>query len=178
MFLQSGKFFERFILSSRFSIFFTVIFGVVGAFIMIVLGSLNILVGLWKLFQLFFDYSQLEKFEKIIVANIISAVDEYLIATVLLIFSIGLYELFIGKITEDSLVRSGAKILVINDLDQLKEKLAKVIIIVLIVTYFKYALELDYTRVADLLYLSGGIFLIALSIHFISGSKDKKKNSD
>ncbi len=174
---KSGKFFERFILNSRFSIFFTVIFGLIGTFIMIILGSLNIIMAVWKLFQLFFNYSQLEKYEKVIVTNIISAVDEYLIATVLIIFSIGLYELFIRKITEDSLLRSGAKILIIDNLDQLKEKLAKVIIIVLIVTYFKYALELDYTRVIDLFILSGGIFLIALSVYFISGNKENKNES-
>lgn len=176
MLQKSGNFFERFILNSRYSIFFTVIFGLIGTFIMIILGSLNVIVAVIKLFQLFFDFSQLEKYEKVIVTNIISAIDAYLIATVLIIFSFGLYELFIGKITEDSLVRSGAKILIIDDLDQLKEKLAKVIIIVLIVTYFKYALELDYTRVSELFFLSGGIFLIALSIYFISGTSKEKKN--
>lgn len=162
---------ERLIMNSRLIILVAVVFGLISAIIMVILGSYNVVNGIIKAVELFFHYAAFEELENEIVKNVISAVDNYLIATVLLIFSIGLYELFISKIELDE--RTSPKILVIKDLDQLKENLAKVIIIVLIVTYFKYALEMLYPKAFDLLFFSAGIFLVALSVYFIRQKKEK-----
>lgn len=167
---------QRILLNSRFVIIIAVICGIFSAFMMIILGSFNVVAALLKLIQLFGHYAEAEALEKMIVTFIISAVDEYLIATVLLIFSIGLYELFISKLDYSNEENRGPQILVIHDLDQLKENLAKVIIIVLIVTYFKYALEIDYKHMTELLYLSVGIFLIAAAMFFMSYKKDKPRH--
>lgn len=166
---------QRVLLDARFMIIIAVVCGILSAFMMVILGSYNVVEAFIKLIQLFNHFAQAETIEKYVVTSIISAVDEYLIATVLLIFSIGLYELFISKLDYGNEGKSGPQILVIHDLDQLKENLAKVIIIVLIVTYFKYALEIDYRQMIELLYLSVGIFLIALSLFFIS-HKHKEKD--
>lgn len=159
------KIIERLIIQSRLIILVAVVFGLISAIVMVILGSYSVINGLIKGVQIFFDYAHYEQLENDIVKNIITAVDTYLIATVLLIFSFGLYELFISKISMDETRSSG--ILVIKDLDQLKENLAKVIIIVLVVTYFKFALEMVYPKAVDLLSLAAGIFLVALSVFFI-----------
>ncbi len=100
------------------------------------------------------------------VTHIVEVVDGYLLATVMLIFSLGLYELFISDIDqakEDK--RASSKILVINSLDDLKSRLAKVILMILIVTLFEEALNMKLSTPIDLLYLGGSIALIALALY-------------
>ena len=58
------------------------------------------------------------------------------------------------------------RILVIHSLDDLKEKLAKVIFLILIVRYFEYALDTDIATPRDLLSLAAGIVFIAIAIWF------------
>jgi uncharacterized membrane protein YqhA len=55
---------------------------------------------------------------------------------------------------------------VINSLDDLKSRLAKVILMILIVTLFEEAINMKLTTPLDLVYLGGSIALIALSLYF------------
>ena len=57
------------------------------------------------------------------------------------------------------------KILAISSLDDLKSKLLKVVVIVLVVTFFKYALDYEYKNPVDLMLLAGGTVLIAISAY-------------
>ncbi len=97
------------------------------------------------------------------VGLIITAVDDFLLGTVLLIFSLGLYELFISKIEG---AEQGNKILLIRNLDDLKNRLAKVILMILIVTFFKKVIQSEYHDPLSVLYLAAGILMIALAIYF------------
>lgn len=99
------------------------------------------------------------------VTHIVEVVDGYLLATVMLIFSLGLYELFISDIDQAHGSRSSSKILVIDNLDDLKSRLAKVILMILIVTLFEEALNIKIENPLDLLYLGGSIALVALSLY-------------
>jgi uncharacterized membrane protein YqhA len=99
------------------------------------------------------------------VSHIVEVVDGYLLATVMLIFSLGLYELFISDIDQAHGDKSSSKILVINSLDDLKSRLAKVILMIMIVTLFEEALNMKLTAPIDLLYLGGSIALIALALY-------------
>lgn len=99
------------------------------------------------------------------VSHIVEVVDGYLLATVLLIFSLGLYELFISDIDQAHGSRASSKILVIGSLDDLKSRLAKVILMILIVTLFEQALNMKLSSPIDLLYLGGSIALIALALY-------------
>jgi uncharacterized membrane protein YqhA len=99
------------------------------------------------------------------VSHIVEVVDGYLLATVLLIFSLGLYELFISDIDQAHGSRASSKILVIGSLDDLKSRLAKVILMILIVTLFEEALNMKLSSPIDLLYLGGSIALIALALY-------------
>jgi uncharacterized membrane protein YqhA len=95
------------------------------------------------------------------ITNIASVIDGYLFATIMLIFAMGLYELFISKIDVAESNELARRILLIRSIDDLKDRLAKIIFLVLIVKYFEYALHLSYTTPLDLLQLAGGILLIA-----------------
>jgi uncharacterized membrane protein YqhA len=99
-------------------------------------------------------------------AHIVSVVDGYLLATFMLIFAFGLYELFVGDIDEASNEKSSSKILVIKSLDDLKQRLAKVVIMILIVTLFERTLTMDIKQPLDLLYMALAIALIGLALYF------------
>ena len=72
--------------------------------------------------------------------QIISSIDLFLIGIVLLIFGFGVYELFISEI-EFAKNKFTDSTLKIKSLDQLKNKIIKVIIIVLIVKFFEKSSE-------------------------------------
>jgi uncharacterized membrane protein YqhA len=105
------------------------------------------------------------------IASIAKVIDGYLFATIMLIFAMGLYELFIGKIevAEDNPIAE--RILLIRSIDDLKDRLAKVVFLILIVTYFEYALRGTYDTGQDLLYLATGIALVAAAIWLTSRTR-------
>jgi len=95
----------------------------------------------------------------------VSSIDEYLFATVLLIFGIGIYELFINKIDVVNKQKdSRPNWLKINSIDDLKSSLGKVILMILIVSFFEHSLNIHYEGISDLLLLGVGILLIAASL--------------
>jgi uncharacterized membrane protein YqhA len=100
------------------------------------------------------------------ISHIVEVVDGYLLATVMLIFSLGLYELFVSDIDQAHGSRASSKILVINSLDDLKSRLAKVILMIMIVTLFEEALNMKLSTPVDLLSLGGAIALIAVALYF------------
>jgi uncharacterized membrane protein YqhA len=100
-----------------------------------------------------------------VVAHVAEIVDGYLFATILIIFALGLYELFISKIDAIENSAIAPRLLLIRSLDDLKERLAKVVFLILIVRYFQYALESTPHSALDLLYLAVGIALIAVSLY-------------
>lgn len=100
------------------------------------------------------------------VGRIIAAVDAFLVGTVLLIFGIGLYELFVSKIDAAETDGRSSRVLVVHSLDDLKERLGKVVVMALVVTFFKQAVEmkndaqtLAFYALAVLL-ISGAFFLL------------------
>ncbi len=99
------------------------------------------------------------------VSHIVEVVDGYLLATVMLIFSLGLYELFISDIDQAHGSKASSKILVISNLDDLKSRLAKVILMIMIVTLFEEALNMKMSTPLDLVYLGASIALIALALY-------------
>jgi len=106
----------------------------------------------------------------------IPAVDNYLFATILLIISMGLYELFISEIDPASRKeKTRPNWLRVNDLDDLTSRIGEVVIMILIVTFFKQSFSMKYDRPMDLLILGAGVLLISGSLvvahHVSSGRK-------
>ena len=105
------------------------------------------------------------------VTHVVEIIDGYLLATVLLIFALGLYELFISKIDVAKYENVSSNVLVIRSLDDLKNRLAKVILMILIVKFFEHAIGLNYESPLALLYLAGGIALIGLALYLTHASE-------
>jgi len=159
--------FENTLWGTRFFVLLAVIFSMIGGIGLFIVASVDVTHVVGMIWNNYFNAAQhLEGFHERIVAELIGAIDLYLIAIVLFIFGFGLYELFISKI--DVAERSAAsRILEIHSLDELKDKLAKVIIMVLIVGFFKRAMHTTYSGAMDMLALAGAILGLALAFYFM-----------
>lgn len=107
------------------------------------------------------------------VKHVVEIVDGFLLSTILLIFSMGLYELFISKIDLASDSEHASSVLVVENLDDLKSRLAKVIMMILIVRFFEFAIEMKFTGSMDLLQFAAGIAFLGLAL-YLSHLGDKK----
>jgi len=99
------------------------------------------------------------------VTHVVEVVDGYLLATFLLIFALGLYELFVSKIDMAEKAENSSQVLLINSLDDLKGRLAKVVLMILVVRYFEYALGMSFHTPLELLQFAGGIALLGLALY-------------
>lgn len=159
------KYFEKFLVKSRLVTILPVIFGLCGAFVLFFIASFDI----YKIIQDVISYYLLSKdidIHEVAVAKIIGAVDLYLMALVFYIFSFGIYELFISDVDEFKNTKQ-SKVLEIHSLDQLKDKLGKVIIMVLIVNFFQRVLYMKIQGSIDMLYLALSIFALCLGLYFL-----------
>jgi len=111
------------------------------------------------------------------ITHVVEVVDGYLLATFMLIFALGMYELFVSDIDEAHGSKASSKILVIESLDDLKSRLAKVVLMILIVTLFEEALKMNLTTTLDLLYLGGAIALVGVALYFSHKSEAHGKES-
>ena len=112
------------------------------------------------------------------ITHVVEVVDGYLLATFMLIFALGMYELFVSDIDEAHGSKTSSKILVIESLDDLKSRLAKVILMILIVTLFEEALKMNLTTPLDLLYLGGAIALVGLALFFTHKAEAHGKDAE
>jgi uncharacterized membrane protein YqhA len=161
------KLFESTIWRSRFIVLLAVIFGLLGAMVLFVVASMDIWGVAVYTFNTIITHAHPEDFHEDIVAGIIGAVDLYLIAVVMFIFSFGIYELFISDIDEAE-GNNGSKILAIHSLDELKDKIAKVIVMVLVVNFFQRVLHTNFTTPLEMLYFAGSITLLSVGLYFLS----------
>tara|TARA_B110000240_G_C13238497_1_gene342116 strand:- start:3 stop:497 length:495 start_codon:yes stop_codon:yes gene_type:complete len=158
--------FEKILWNARYITILAVVLSIVSSFTLLVIGS-------WEIIEAVIFYNPL--FDESITSNndllfkIISAIDLFLIGIVLLIFGFGIYELFVSDIdfTNSKFNESTLKI---KDLDQLKNKIIKVIIIVLIVKFFEKILKFseNFKDPIDILYFSLSILSICLGYYLIN----------
>ncbi len=100
------------------------------------------------------------------VTHIVEVVDGYLLALVMLIFGLGMYELFVSDIDEARASKASSRILIIESLDDLKNRLAKVILMILIVRLFEHATRMNLATTLDMLYFGGAIALVGIALYF------------
>jgi uncharacterized membrane protein YqhA len=75
-----------------------------------------------------------EVFRAETIAHVVEVIDGYLLGAMMLIFSFGLYELFISSIDPAKADDRSARILLISSLDDLKHRLGQVVILILSLT--------------------------------------------
>ena len=168
------KLFEGALWNSRFVIIAAVVGSLLAGFAIFYMATVDV-VYLFQHALHYADSGLTEEARKVLhdstVTHIVEVVDGYLLAIVMLIFSLGLYELFISDIGQAHGSKSSSKILVINNLDDLKSRLAKVILMILIVTLFEEALNMKLSAPLDLVYLGGSIALVALALYLTHASE-------
>tara|TARA_B100001059_G_scaffold33341_1_gene26784 strand:+ start:114 stop:638 length:525 start_codon:yes stop_codon:yes gene_type:complete len=158
--------FEKVLWSIRYVVILAVILSITASISLILIGS-------WDIIQAIIFYNPL--FDSDIVDNnqllfkIISSIDLFLIGIVLLIFGFGIYELFVSEINFAN-AKFSESTLKINSLDQLKNKIIKVIIIVLIVKFFEKILKFteNFTSPLDILYFGLSILSICFGYYLIN----------
>ena len=83
-----------------------------------------------------------------------------------MIFGFGIYELFISKI-DIARANLDVTILEIENLDELKQKIIKVIIMVLIVTFFERILKMEFNTPLEMLYFALSIFALSFGVYLV-----------
>lgn len=111
------------------------------------------------------------------IAKVVAIVDSYLLAAIMFIFALGMYELFVNRIDIAENTPFAARLLLIQSLDDLKDRLANVILLILIVKFFQLALKLKYETTLDLLILSVGVVLIAGTLYLSGRARPAYKNA-
>ncbi len=159
--------FEGSLWKSRLIVILAVIFGMLGGIALFVVASFDVWNIVVEVYKFVFHHYHPEHFHAKIIGGIIGAVDLYLIAVVMLIFAFGLYELFISKIDDAESSEAGSKILAIHSLDELKDKLGKVVVMVLIVSFFKKVINMNFSTPLEMLYLAGSILALALALYYM-----------
>lgn len=163
------KLFEHSLWSSRFIILLAVIFGLIGAFMLFIVASFDIYDTAKFVLDTYLSHTHPQNFHEDIVGGIIGAVDLYLIGVVMLLFSFGLYELFISDIDPAKDAHGDEnQLLAIHSLDQLKDKISKVIVMVLVVGFFQKVGHTTYSGALDMLYLALSITAVAVGLYFLS----------
>ncbi len=160
--------FESLLWKSRLVVLVAVIFSMAAALVMFFIAT----VDAWVMIVHVIDYAspalsiaERGTMRAEAVTHVVEIVDGYLLGAVLLIFSLGLYELFISKIDQAAGDDTASKILLIRNLDDLKNRLAKVILMILVVRFFESALGIHFDSAMNLLLLAGGIALIGLALY-------------
>ncbi|MDI6782225.1 MAG: YqhA family protein [bacterium] len=162
------RIFESALWNSRHVVILAVVASMVSAIILFLIATWDVALLTMHVWQYMTGHiaEPYNIFHDNLVGHIIGAVDDFLLGTVLLIFSLGLYELFVSKIDGAENTAHGSNILLIKSLDDLKDRLAKVILMILIVSFFKHVLHASFAEPINILCLAGGILCISLALYF------------
>jgi len=162
------KIFESGLWGSRLMVLLAVFFGLIGAVILFIVASFDIYDSAKFVITTYLNHAHPDNFHEDVVGGVIGAVDLYLIGVVMLLFSFGLYELFISDIDVAKNAKGEEnKILAIHSLDQLKDKISKVIVMVLVVGFFQKVGHTDYNGALDMLYFALSITAVAVGLFFL-----------
>lgn len=154
--------FENFLWNTRWLVLIAVIASLISSFVIFMVGFYEVL----HLVGDFISGGSYKNFYSKLLSVVIASVDLFLIGTFLLVFALGLYELFISKIDPAENDPLGERVLVIKNLEDLKEKLGRLVIMVLIVSFFKQVLHLEFKNPLETLYIALGVLMISLALYF------------
>jgi len=155
------KRFESILWSSRLLLIFGVICCVITAATLILLGCVEVFHLLQGMYAYLITHSP-EVSRDTLVLIVIEILDTFLLSSILFIFAFGLYELFISSIEESN--KHQSKAFQISSIDELKAKLGKVIVMILVIKMFAYLVEIKPTNIIELLYMSIIVLLVAVSL--------------
>jgi uncharacterized membrane protein YqhA len=166
---RAARVFERVLWASRLLAVVPVVASLVIALALFLFASMDVvrLVGA-AVHGLTLGGEEMHEARTALVAHVIGDLDIYLIAAFMLICSMGLYELFIGKIHPAEGNPVAERLLIIRDIDDLKERLGKLLVVILAVLFLEHGIELAAASYVDLLLLGLGIAILAAAL-FVTG---------
>jgi uncharacterized protein (TIGR00645 family) len=151
------KHFEPAFFNMRYIILIPVFITFVGAFIMFIIGAFEAWSSITHFFEVDYEGAQL---------SLILGIDAFLLGLVLLIFSYGIYDLFLSKfdIADRPSVRPNW--MRFKDIGELKIILAQVILIILTINFFELVfIEMNNPEsFMDFMIIPVGIILISLGL--------------
>lgn len=157
--------FEAFLWSSRLMVLLAVVPALLGALVLFIIASLDILSVLADTWRHYTGGG--DDIHKSVVTNIIVAVDIYLIALVLMIFGLGVYKLFVSRI-EPVEGRDPQHPFNVSSLDQLKDKIARVVILAVIIEFFRAVVGISFDTPLDAIYLALSVLALALALYLMA----------
>ena len=159
--------FELLLFSSRFIAFLAVLGSILSSIALFLTSSQHVWYGIAQAL----NHDQ----EHQVTLRFVEAIDGYLFATVLLIFGIGLYSLFIHEIDPLSMkLTKHPSWLNIKSIDDLKSSLGRVIVMILIVMFFKSALNVPLSSIQDLLWLGLSTLLVSAALYLTHAGHKKE----
>ncbi|MEN9935704.1 MAG: hypothetical protein RLZZ387_2283 [Chloroflexota bacterium] len=158
---------NRLIGATRYIVIIAIVATLVAATVLLVFGAIDTMLVIRDLFVKG-DFSS--KTGKILLVDFIEIVDIFLLATVLYITALGLYELFID---DTVLVPAWLEI---HNLDDLKDKLVGVIVVVLGVGFLGQFVSWDGQ--SNLLIPGGGAALVIVALTYFLSQKSKKAKAE
>lgn len=172
--------FENILYSARYLSILAVIGSLISSIALFLRGGMVVFESIRHFFIDLYAGQVNPNYEKMF-EELVSSVDIFLFALVLIIFGVGVYELFITKI--DPVERENdtrPSWLRISSVDDLKSSLGKVILMVLIVSFFKHTLELtkEQWEPITLLYLAIGILLISAALYLTHKSGKEEEEGE
>ena len=175
------KWFESTLWSGRFVVVIAVVASMAAAIAIFYMATVDVVYLVGHMLH-YADPAMADEARKLLhdqtITHVVEVVDGYLLATFMLIFALGMYELFVSDINQARGSKTSSKILVIESLDDLKARLAKVILMILIVTLFEEALNMKISTPLDLLYLGGAIALIGAALFLTHKAESHGKETE
>jgi len=168
--------FETSLWQLRWAVLVAVIFSIVTALIMFYVAAVD---AFYVVEMITTEYAQetnmfdRKELRGEAVGHIVEVIDGFLLAVVLLIFAYGTYELYIGRMQDAEDHEASEHLLQIKNLDDLKSRLGKVVLMILIVKFFEISMTMYYEDVKELAVFAVAIGLIAFSF-FISEYSARK----
>ena len=158
--------------NSRFLVLIAVVSSLIGSLVLFIVGTLDIFkVGISAI-NYYLGRSE-QDIHEFIVTDIILAVDIYLVAVVLLMFGAGVYRLFISPI-DQSEASDIAHPFNIQTFDELKDKIVRVVILAVIIEFFRAVVDIQFITPLDAIYLALSVLALAASVYLMNMNQGKK----
>ncbi|MGM1054189.1 MAG: YqhA family protein [Pseudomonadota bacterium] len=157
---------ERWLWNSRYLVMLAVIPSLLGALVLFLIGTLDILTLTIDAATYYLVGGTVDIHDTL-VPRIVLAVDIYLVAIVLLIFGLGVYRLFVSPI-EQAESHAPQHPFNVGSFDELKDKIARVVILAVIIEFFRAVVDIRFQTPLEAIYLALSVLALAGALYLMS----------
>ncbi|GKW50943.1 YqhA family protein [Halomonas sp. NCCP-2165] len=164
--------FERWLWNSRFLVMLAVLPSLVAAVVLFAIGTIDI-IKLVIATLTYYAVGGTADIHDTLVPSVVLAVDIYLVAIVLLIFGLGVYRLFVSPI-EQAEEHTPHHPFNVHSFDQLKDKIARVVVLAVIIEFFRAVVDIRFQTPLDAIYLALSVLALAAALFLMSRAQRKE----